>query len=119
MKLLLDDDQTVVQGETQAGYFIVKDPPALPRLDEPTDLATTASEVAYTPEDTDADVILLVGNRTNQNGTDSWALYPPGATYIQIDEPSPAIHPEASDEFAALFNDAAAGVQGRVALAAA
>ncbi len=34
---------------------------------------------------TDADVILLVGNRTNQNGTDSWALYPPGATYIQID----------------------------------
>lgn len=41
-----------------------------------------------------------------------------GATYIQIDEPSPAIHPEASNEFAALFNDAAAGVQGRVALAA-
>jgi len=41
-----------------------------------------------------------------------------GATYIQIDEPSPAIHPEASDEFAALFDDAAAGVQGRVTLAA-
>lgn len=41
-----------------------------------------------------------------------------GATYIQIDEPSPAIHPEASDEFAALFNDAAASVQGRVTLAA-
>ncbi len=41
-----------------------------------------------------------------------------GASYIQIDEPSPAIHPEASDEFAALFNDAAAGVQGRVHLAA-
>lgn len=34
---------------------------------------------------TDADVILLVGNRTNQNGTDSWSLYPPGARYIQID----------------------------------
>lgn len=34
---------------------------------------------------TEADVILLVGNRTNQNGTDSWQLYPPGATYIQID----------------------------------
>lgn len=34
---------------------------------------------------TDADVVLLVGNRTNQNGTDSWKLYPPGATYIQID----------------------------------
>ncbi len=34
---------------------------------------------------TQADVVLLVGNRTNQNGTDSWDLYPPGATYIQID----------------------------------
>ena len=41
-----------------------------------------------------------------------------GATYIQVDEPSPAIHPEASDEFATLFNDAAAGVVGRVHLAA-
>jgi 5-methyltetrahydropteroyltriglutamate--homocysteine methyltransferase len=41
-----------------------------------------------------------------------------GATYIQIDEPSPAIHPEASGEFAALFNTAAAGVQGQVRLAA-
>ena len=41
-----------------------------------------------------------------------------GATYIQIDEPSPAIHPEASHEFAALFNDSVAGVQGRVRLAA-
>ena len=33
----------------------------------------------------DADVVLLVGNRTNQNGTDSWKLYPKGARYIQID----------------------------------
>jgi len=41
-----------------------------------------------------------------------------GATYIQVDEPSPAIHPEASEEFATLFNDAAAGVIGRVTLAA-
>jgi 5-methyltetrahydropteroyltriglutamate--homocysteine methyltransferase len=41
-----------------------------------------------------------------------------GATYIQIDEPSPAIHPEASAEFATLFNDAVAGVRGRVRLAA-
>lgn len=32
-----------------------------------------------------ADVILLVGNRTNQNGTDSWKLYPKGARYIHID----------------------------------
>lgn len=33
----------------------------------------------------DADVVLLVGNRTNQNGTDSWSLYPRGARYIHID----------------------------------
>ena len=32
-----------------------------------------------------ADVILLVGTRTNQNGTDSWALYPEHARYIHID----------------------------------
>lgn len=34
---------------------------------------------------TEADVVLLVGNRTNQNGTDSWSLYPKDATYIHID----------------------------------
>ncbi len=33
----------------------------------------------------EADVILLVGNRTNQNGTDSWTLYPKSARYIHID----------------------------------
>mgnify|MGYP003338731825 CR=1 FL=1 len=27
-----------------------------------------------------ADVVLLVGNRTNQNGTDSWKLFPRGHT---------------------------------------
>jgi len=32
-----------------------------------------------------ADVILLIGTRTNQNGTDSWALYPLEARYIHID----------------------------------
>jgi acetolactate synthase-1/2/3 large subunit len=32
-----------------------------------------------------ADVVLLIGTRTNQNGTDSWALYPGGARYIHID----------------------------------
>ena len=32
-----------------------------------------------------ADVVLLIGTRTNQNGTDSWQLYPDGATYIHID----------------------------------
>lgn len=33
----------------------------------------------------EADVVLLVGNRTNQNGTDSWTLYPRDARYIHID----------------------------------
>ena len=32
-----------------------------------------------------ADVILLIGNRTNQNGTDSWKLFPPGAKFIHLD----------------------------------
>jgi acetolactate synthase I/II/III large subunit len=34
---------------------------------------------------TEADLVILVGNRTNQNGTDSWSLYPRNATYIHID----------------------------------
>ena len=34
---------------------------------------------------TEADVVLLIGNRTNQNGADSWQLYPAGARYIHID----------------------------------
>lgn len=33
----------------------------------------------------DADVILLIGSRTNQNGTDSWSLYPKNAAYIHLD----------------------------------
>jgi acetolactate synthase I/II/III large subunit len=33
----------------------------------------------------DADAILFVGDRTNQNGTDSWTLFPPAASYIHID----------------------------------
>lgn len=33
----------------------------------------------------DADVVLLVGNRTNENGTDSWSLLPEKAKYIHID----------------------------------
>jgi acetolactate synthase-1/2/3 large subunit len=33
----------------------------------------------------EADVILLVGTRTNQNGTDSWKLYPKSAKFIHID----------------------------------
>lgn len=34
---------------------------------------------------TGADVVLLIGNRTNQNGTDSWALYPRNARFIHLD----------------------------------
>ena len=33
----------------------------------------------------EADVILFVGDRTNQNGTDSWTLFPKNAVYIHID----------------------------------
>lgn len=33
----------------------------------------------------DADVIFLIGTRTNQNATDSWQLYPKNATYIHLD----------------------------------
>jgi acetolactate synthase-1/2/3 large subunit len=33
----------------------------------------------------EADVILLIGNRTNQNGTDSWSLLPKDACYIHLD----------------------------------
>lgn len=32
-----------------------------------------------------ADVVLLIGTRTNQNGTDSWKLYPKNATFIHLD----------------------------------
>lgn len=40
------------------------------------------------------------------------ALAAAGATYIQIDEPSPAIHPEASAEFATLMAASVEGVTG-------
>ena len=33
----------------------------------------------------DADVVLLIGNRTNQNGTDTWSLLPKDARYIHLD----------------------------------
>ena len=32
-----------------------------------------------------ADVILFIGARTNQNGTDNWTLFPEGARYIHLD----------------------------------
>lgn len=33
----------------------------------------------------DADVVFLIGNRTNQNGTDSWMFYPKNAQFIHLD----------------------------------
>jgi 5-methyltetrahydropteroyltriglutamate--homocysteine methyltransferase len=41
-----------------------------------------------------------------------------GAAIIQVDEPSPAIHPDAGADFAALFNAAIEPVRGRVRLGA-
>lgn len=41
-----------------------------------------------------------------------------GATFIQIDDPSPAIHPDAPSDFAALFNASVEPVVGRVRLGA-
>jgi acetolactate synthase I/II/III large subunit len=32
-----------------------------------------------------ADVVVLIGTRTNQNGTDNWSLFPKGARFIHID----------------------------------
>ena len=43
------------------------------------------------------------------------ALVAAGADFIQIDEPSPAIHPDSPADFAALFNAAVAGVEARLA----
>jgi acetolactate synthase-1/2/3 large subunit len=34
---------------------------------------------------TEADLVLLVGNRTNENGSDSWRLFPRTARFIHID----------------------------------
>ncbi len=48
-------------------------------------MATRGMAKFAKPLVTDADVVLLVGNRTNQNGTDSWTLLPRGATTIHID----------------------------------
>lgn len=43
------------------------------------------------------------------------ALVAAGAEFIQIDEPSPAIHPDSPADFAGLFNAATAGVDVRLA----
>ena len=44
------------------------------------------------------------------------ALVEAGATHIQIDDPSPAIHPDAPTDFAALFNASVEPIVGRVRL---
>ncbi len=44
-----------------------------------------ARSQALRPMVEQADVILLIGSRTNQNGTDSWKLYPRDATFIHLD----------------------------------
>ncbi|HEU5204298.1 MAG TPA: cobalamin-independent methionine synthase II family protein [Candidatus Limnocylindrales bacterium] len=46
------------------------------------------------------------------------ALVREGATFIQVDEPSPAIHPDAPADFAALFNPVVNGVPAGVRLGA-
>lgn len=48
-------------------------------------MATRGMAKYARPLVTEADVIVLIGNRTNQNGTDSWSLLPRNATYIHID----------------------------------
>jgi acetolactate synthase I/II/III large subunit len=35
-----------------------------------------------------ADFVLLIGTRTNQNGTDSWKLFPSSATFVHLDNDS-------------------------------
>ena len=50
--------------------------------------------------------------------TELVALVEAGATHIQVDDPSPAIHPEAPTDFAALFNAAVEPVVGSVRLGA-
>ncbi|HET7030517.1 MAG TPA: cobalamin-independent methionine synthase II family protein [Candidatus Limnocylindrales bacterium] len=46
------------------------------------------------------------------------ALVDAGATIVQVDEPSPAIHPDAEADFVALFNAAVAPAAGAVRLGA-
>ncbi len=50
--------------------------------------------------------------------TELEGLVEAGATFIQIDDPSPAIHPDAPSDFAALFNASVEPVVGRVRLGA-
>jgi 5-methyltetrahydropteroyltriglutamate--homocysteine methyltransferase len=51
-------------------------------------------------------------------GAELQAVADAGATFIQIDEPSPAIHPDAPADFSALFNAAVEPIVGRVRIGA-
>lgn len=55
------------------------------------------------------DVVLLVGNRTNQNGTNSWRLYPREARYIHLDIDGTEVG--RNYEAARLVGDARAGIE--------
>jgi acetolactate synthase I/II/III large subunit len=48
-------------------------------------MATGSATKFMRPMVDQADVILAVGNRTNQNGTDSWSLLPQGCRILHID----------------------------------
>lgn len=61
----------------------------------------------------DADVVLLVGNRTNQNGTDSWQLYPREARLIQLDV-DPAEFGRTYEPEVCLAGDARLGLEALV-----
>ncbi len=62
---------------------------------------------------TKADVILLVGNRTNQNGTDSWTLIPEAATLIHLDIDGTQVG-QAHEADLRLVGDAASTLQALV-----
>jgi thiamine pyrophosphate-dependent acetolactate synthase large subunit-like protein len=50
------------------------------------------------------DLVLLIGKRTNQNGTDSWKLFPPPATFAHLDNGSMEVG--RNYEFVRLVGDA-------------
>lgn len=56
-----------------------------------------------------ADVVFIIGSRTNENATDSWRLYPPKATYIHLDVDGTEIG--RNYESVRLVGDARAGLE--------
>jgi 5-methyltetrahydropteroyltriglutamate--homocysteine methyltransferase len=72
----------------------------------------TGSGQVYTSRDAAAEAFVPILRAELQG------LVAGGATHIQIDDPSPAIHPDAPSDFAALFNAAVEPIVGRVRLGA-